>query len=129
MQQTQTETVKKLNDRFSVLQRTVEELRDALLSTAPAAHAADSERIVSESETRSLRVVRAREMLATRGTIVVADLMREMNISHATAGKILHQISRLHGAVLQLEPMGPTHRLRLWHPDRVVFDWGVSSPS
>lgn len=68
------------------------------------------------------RADRAREMLAQRGSITAADVQLEMGVGHSTAMRTLQAIARAKGGTMVLEVAGPTFRVRLWHPDRVILD-------
>ncbi len=68
------------------------------------------------------RVERAKEMLASRGSITASDVQLEVGVSHTTAMRAIHALARAKEGIMVFEPAGPTFRVRLWHPDRVILD-------
>jgi hypothetical protein len=68
------------------------------------------------------RVSRARQMLARRGSITARDVQLEMGVSHSTALRTMKELARSKEGIIVLEPVGPTFRDVLWHPDRVILD-------
>lgn len=68
------------------------------------------------------RAVRAKEMLADRGSITASDVQLELGVSHTTAMRTIQALAREKAGIMVLEQAGPTFRVRLWHPDRVILD-------
>ena len=68
------------------------------------------------------RAAIVRRLLAERGSLAVAEVQLELGVSHTTAMRTVHAVARERGGIIVLEPTGPTFRVRLWHPDRVILD-------
>jgi hypothetical protein len=71
---------------------------------------------------REVQLAAVSRMLTERGSVTVADVRSVLGVSVKTAGRLMHAIAHDGGGVLLFEPAGPTERLRLFHPDKVVID-------
>lgn len=104
-----------INDHFATLEAMLADLRAKV----------DETRGVG-LEVRPLdaeeRAARARAMLAASGSITAADVQLELGVSHSTAMRVIHALARSREGIMVLEAAGPTFRVRLWHPDRVILD-------
>jgi hypothetical protein len=65
---------------------------------------------------------RIRALLGERGSLTASDVQLELGVSHTTAMRTIQAIARDKAGIMVLEQSGPTFRVRLWHPDRVILD-------
>lgn len=73
-------------------------------------------------DTPEERVAIVRRLLEQRGVLRASEVQLELGVSHTTAMRTIHTVARERGGIIVLEPVGPTFRVQLWHPDRVILD-------
>lgn len=115
----------KLSDHFHRLEELLADLKHKVEASraSQVAHQAKAEKEQQRHPPDPAeRGDRARAMLLEHGSITAADVQMEMGVSHATAMRTLQAIARAKGGVMVLEQAGPSFRVRLWHPDRVILD-------
>jgi hypothetical protein len=71
------------------------------------------------------RLAAVRELLGARGSLTASDIQLELGVSHSTAVRAMRDVARAKDGVIVEEAAGPTYRIRLWHPDRVILDHQV----
>lgn len=114
-----TQAQKQLKDHFDVLEAMIADLKAKIDSgRVPALRVAPP-----PPEERGERL---RRLLASAGSITASDAQLELGVSHSTAMRAIRDLARLKEGIIVLESTGPTFRVRLWHPDRVILDHGAS---
>lgn len=103
----------RIAEHFARLEEMLADLRHKVEASKPEPAA------IPDQATRSQR---AKAMLARDGSITASDVQLELGVSHATAMRTLHALAREKAGVMVLEQAGPTFRVRMWHPDRVILD-------
>lgn len=114
-----------LADHFHRIEEILEDLKHKV-ETSRAKHDASQRQVANDQKRHppdpAERIDRAREMLAQHGSLTAADVQLEMGVGHSTAMRTLQALARAKEGVMVLEQAGPTFRVRLWHPDRVILD-------
>lgn len=62
------------------------------------------------------------QLLDTRGSLIVADVVRELGASPQNAARLLRLVAHDGGGILMYEPHGHVDRLRLYRPDKVIVE-------
>ncbi len=109
---------KQLNDHFATIEAILSDLRAKVEANRMGAVSALREGPLGGEA----RLARARVMLAATGSITASDVQLDMGVSHSTAMRVIHTLAREKEGIMVLEAAGPTFRVRLWHPDRVILD-------
>jgi len=109
---------KQLNDHFATIEAILSDLRAKVEANRMGAVSALRESPLGGEA----RLARARVMLAATGSITASDVQIDMGVSHSTAMRVIHTLAREKEGIMVLEAVGPTFRVRLWHPDRVILD-------
>jgi hypothetical protein len=115
---TQLRYTDQLTDHFATIEAILADLREKVERSRAAVKAPEPSQALGAEQ----RVELARQMLARLGSITASEVQRETGISHTTAMRVLHTLARNQEGIMVFEPAGPTFRIRLWHPDRVILD-------
>jgi hypothetical protein len=115
---TQLRYTDQLTDHFATIEAILADLREKVEKSRSAVKAPEPSQALGAEQ----RVGLARQMLARLGSITASEVQRETGISHTTAMRVLHTLARAGEGIMVFEPAGPTFRIRLWHPDRVILD-------
>jgi ATP phosphoribosyltransferase len=68
------------------------------------------------------RLDRVRRLLSGAGSVTASEVQLDLGVRHSTAMRAIRDLARAQEGIMVLEPTGPTFRVRLWHPDRVILD-------
>lgn len=63
-----------------------------------------------------------RRLIRERGCVTASDVQLELGVSHSTAVRAIRGVARAKDGIIVEEVAGPTFRIVLWHPDRVILD-------
>jgi hypothetical protein len=108
-----------LDEHFATIEAILADLREKVDNSRAATKLAEEPR---QSFSPEQRVDLVRQMLGRLGSVTASEVQRETGISHTTAMRVLHTLARGGEGIMVFEPAGPTFRIRLWHPDRVILD-------
>jgi hypothetical protein len=113
-----TDAQKQLEEHFNTIESMLADLK-AKIARSNGSGALVTRRPLPDPDERVARVTR---MLAERGSATAAEVQLELGVSHSTAMRAMQAVARAKAGTIVLEPTGPTFRVRLWHPDRVILD-------
>lgn len=104
-----------LDQRIGAIETTLSALKDHLLASRVS-------QSLPPTAQRRVHLDHARDMLARRGELNVADLRKVLGVSIKTATRLLKALSQSREGHLFFEPVGHTERLVLVHPSRVALE-------
>jgi hypothetical protein len=111
-----------VQERFKVLETMLGDLKSSMAAMKPAQAPPIQAPPQPRAMSRAAAVQVAALLLRERGVITMADLRRELGVSVKTAHRVARSVAHEGGGHLCFEAVGPSERLVLYHPDRVVID-------